>query len=153
MEQKCIEGLAFEPLSQLIETALLGHWLQDLDHIEPLLLFNLVSSQGCSLCFSLHMAISHAPAFCPRRVAQLCPLGPHSAEAHGAHKDSDEVLRKCSLPLSPLWYFFTPLTLDLTLRLLMSPELFSQAHTLLYPQTQDLMLRAVVVRRFGPCTF
>eukprot|EP00064_Thunnus_orientalis_P000487 superscaffoldBa00000025_g488 len=49
-------------------------------------------------CFSLHMAISHTLAFCPRRVAHLCPLGAQGAEAHGTKRDSDEVLRKCRLP-------------------------------------------------------
>ncbi|KAG7223022.1 hypothetical protein INR49_015911 [Caranx melampygus] len=44
------------------------------------------------------MAISHTPAFCPRRVAHLCPLGARGAEAHRSQRDSDEVLRKYRLP-------------------------------------------------------
>lgn len=102
---------------------------EDLDLIHPRFYSIWFHHGGASRAFSLHMAISHTLAFCPRRVAHLCPLGPRVLrpwERQGIQMRSWE---------SPLWYFFTPLTLDLT----PTPHPHSsslthtQTHTPLYP--------------------
>lgn len=115
-----------------------------------LLLFNLVSSQGRIPCYSLHMAISHTLAFCPRRVAHLCPLRAvglwRTRSSEGFSRGLEKMQAAChwapygtSSRLSP--WTWPPL---------------SYAHTHippLSPWLEDLLLRAVADRKFEPCTF
>lgn len=111
-----------------------GASAEDLDRIQRRFYSILVPSQGHVPCFSLHMAISHTLAFCPRRVAHLCPprgpWGPQKAEGFRRGLEKSQA----PPPLSPLWYFFTPLTLDLTPPL-SSLLTHTDTHTPSYPKT------------------
>lgn len=95
---------------------------EDLDLIHPRFYSIWFHHRGASRAFSLHMAISHTLAFCPRRVAHLCPLGAQSAEALRTPRDSDEVLRK------PLMVLFHASHLGLDPHPT-SPQLFTHSYT------------------------
>lgn len=132
---------------QLIETALLGHQLQIwIAFSWAFIQFGFIN--GCAPhAFSHRTAISHTLAFLPLTCCpSVSPLGGRGAEAHRGFRWDLEKMQtaghRSPRGTSPR---FSPWTWTI------SPN--THTHTPPHSQTEDLLVRAVAVRRFKPCTF